>query len=59
MIFVIMFMLKLRKNKIFITNLGKCTQIDARTLSDDVLKQYLNLLLEEIVIIKPKVIVTF
>lgn len=50
---------EIEKNKIFITNLGKCTQIDARPLTDDVLKQYLNLLFEEIKIIKPKVIVTF
>jgi DNA polymerase len=50
---------EIEKNKIFITNLGKCTQIDARPLPDNVLKQYLNLLLEEIDIIKPKVIVTF
>ncbi len=47
------------KNKIFITNLGKCTQIDARPLPDEVLKKYLKLLLKEIDIIKPKVIITF
>jgi len=46
------------KHKIFITNLGKCTQIDARPLSDEVLGKYLNLLEKEIEIIKPKVIVT-
>ena len=50
---------EIAKNKIFITNLGKCTQIDARPLTDDVLKKYLELLFEEIDIIKPKVIVTF
>lgn len=50
---------EIEKNKIFITNLGKCTQIDARPLPDYVLKEYLNLLLKEIDIIKPKVIVTF
>ena len=50
---------EIEDNKIFITNLGKCTQVDARPLNDDVLKQYLDLLLEEIDIIKPKVIVTF
>lgn len=47
------------KNKIFITNLGKCTQIDARPLSNDVLKKYLKLLRKEIDIINPKVIITF
>ena len=29
--------------KIFITNLGKCTQVDARPLSDEVLGKYFNL----------------
>ncbi len=47
------------KHHIFITNLGKCTQTDARPLSDDVLKKYLNLLFKEIDIIKPKIIITF
>ena len=50
---------EVEKNKVFITNLGKCTQIDARPLSDDVLGKYLDLLLKEIDIIKPKVIITF
>ena len=50
---------EIERNKVFITNLGKCTQIDARPLSDDVLKQYLDLLFEEIDIIKPKAIVAF
>ena len=50
---------EISNNKIFITNLGKCTQIDARPLSDDVLKKYLDLLFMEIDIIKPKVIITF
>lgn len=45
--------------KIFITNLGKCTQIDARPLPDKVLKQYLKLLYTEIDIIRPKIIITF
>ena len=45
--------------KVFITNLGKCTQIDARPLSDEVLKKYLKLLYKEFEIIKPKVIITF
>ena len=50
---------EISKNKVFITNLGKCTQIDARPLSNDVLKKYLNLLCKEIDIINPKVIITF
>ncbi len=50
---------EIENNKIFITNLGKCTQIDARPLLDKVLKKYLNLLFKEIDIIKPKIIITF
>ena len=46
-------------NKIFITNLGKCTQLDARVLADSTLTQYKKLLFKEIDIIKPKVIITF
>ena len=45
--------------KFYITNLGKCTQVDARPLPDKVLKQYLELLYEEISIINPKKIVVF
>ncbi len=46
-------------HKVFITNLGKCTQIDARPLPDKVLKEYLELLEKEIEIIKPKKIIAF
>lgn len=47
------------KHKYFITNLGKCTQIDARTLPDSVYKEYLYLLEQEFKIINPKVIILF
>ncbi len=47
------------KHKYFITNLGKCTQIDARIVPDKVYKEYLTLLEEEIEIINPKVIILF
>ena len=50
---------EVENKKIFITNLGKCTQIDARPLSDSVLKEYLDLLYKEIDIIKPKKIIVF
>ena len=46
-------------HKYFITNLGKCTQVDARVLPDSVYKEYLNLLEKEIQIINPKVIILF
>lgn len=48
-----------KKHKYFITNLGKCTQIDARQLQDSVYQEYLGLLKQEIEIIKPKVTVLF
>lgn len=47
------------KHKYFITNLGKCTQVDARPLKDEVYLEYLKLLYKEFEIIKPKVIVLF
>lgn len=46
-------------NKVFITNLGKCTQIDARPLKDEVFLNYLDLLEKEIEIVNPKVIILF
>lgn len=49
----------MKKNKIFITNLGKCTQLDARAIPNEVYKQYLNLLEKEIEIVDPKVIILF
>ncbi len=48
-----------KKHKYFITNLGKCTQIDARVLPNSVYNQYLCLLCKEIEIINPKIIITF
>ena len=50
---------EIEEHKVFITNLGKCTQVDARPLPDKVLQEYLDLLLEEIDMIRQKVIVTF
>ena len=48
-----------KKHKYFITNLGKCTQLDARPLPDSVYKEYLKLLYKEISIINPKVVILF
>lgn len=48
-----------KKHKIFITNLGKCTQIDARPLKNNYFLDYLPLLEKEIKIIKPKIVVLF
>lgn len=47
------------KHKYFITNLGKCTQVDARVLPDSYFKEYLSLLEKEFEIINPKVIILF
>ena len=49
----------IKDHKIFITNLGKCTQKDARPLTDNYFKDYLPLLEKEISIIKPKIIILF
>ena len=47
------------KHKVFITNLGKCTQVDARPLPDNVYKKYLKLFFKELEIVNPKKIVLF
>ena len=46
-------------HKVFITNLGKCTQIDARPLTNSYFFDYLPLLEKEIKIINPKVVILF
>lgn len=48
-----------KQHKYFITNLGKCTQVDARELPDSVYEEYLDLLKQEIEIVNPKVIILF
>lgn len=50
---------EVKRNKLFITNLGKCTQIDARLIQNSVYEEYLNLLEKEIEIVNPKVIILF
>lgn len=49
----------LSSQSVYITNLAKCTQSDAKHLKDTVFKEYLPLLREEIAYVKPKKIVTF
>ena len=46
-------------HRYFITNLGKCTQSDARPLPDSVYREYLSLLEQELAIIRPKAVVLF
>lgn len=48
-----------KKHRYYMTNLGKCTQIDARPLPDSVYLQYLKLFESEMEIINPKVIILF
>lgn len=50
---------ELEQNSVYITNLAKCTQIDARPLSNSVFKEYLDLMYTEIEIVKPRKIITF
>jgi len=45
--------------KIYITNLAKCTQTDARPLKDKIFKDYLQYTLEELATLNPKHIITF
>lgn len=47
------------EHRIFITNLAKCTQEDARPIANKVYRKYLPLLEKEIEIIHPKTIVLF
>ncbi len=46
-------------NSLYITNLSKATQVDARPLKNEVFKKYLTLFIDEINSISPKVIITF
>lgn len=46
-------------HKYFITNLGKCTQTDARPLPNSVYEEYLELIKKEFEIVKPKAIILF
>ena len=50
---------EVEKQELWITNLAKCTQDDARPLPDDVFIKYKDLLKKELDIIKPKKIFFF
>lgn len=45
--------------KLWITNLAKCSQQDAKPLPDSIFKEYRDLLIKEIEILKPKKIILF
>ena len=48
---------EVRNKRMYLTNLAKCTQLDARPLPNSVFKEYRDLLLEELNIVKPGKIV--
>lgn len=48
-----------KKHRYFLTNLGKCTQVDARALPDSIFLQYVKLLEIELELVNPKVIILF
>ncbi len=50
---------KVCENSIYITNLSKATQIDARALPDDIFRKYIELFKSEIDSTKPRAIITF
>ena len=47
------------KNNLYITNLAKCTQVDARYLPENVFREYEEYLLKELDIIKPEKVILF
>jgi len=49
----------LNKKSVYVTNLAKCTQDDARALKDGVFKAYLENTKEEIYIVNPAKIISF
>jgi DNA polymerase len=50
---------ELNKNSVYISNLAKCTQDDARALHDDFFKAYLENSLAEIYSVNPKMVISF
>jgi len=50
---------EMASSRVFITNLGKCTQVDARPLPNAVYQEYLALLYKEIELLHPEKIITF
>ncbi len=50
---------EVRKQGVYITNLAKCSQLDARHLDDSVFEQYKGLLLKEIELINPGKVIMF
>ena len=49
----------IKEHDCYITNLAKCTQLDARPLKDEVYKAYLKLFIKEINLVQPQKIILF
>lgn len=49
----------LAAHSVFVTNLAKCTQVDARPLPDRIFRDYLELFQEEVLTVRPRRIITF
>ena len=49
----------IKRHGLYITNLAKCTQIDAQPLFNEVFKSYLDIFLEELNLINPGIVITF
>ena len=49
---------EIAQKKVYITNLAKCTQADARPLKDKVFKDYLVYTQKELALLQPKHIIT-
>ena len=50
---------KIVESSMYITNLSKATQLDARPLPNEVFQKYVDLFKDEVSLVKPKVIITF
>ena len=50
---------EVKRNKLWITNLAKCSQDDARALPDEIFLNYTDLLKEELSLVKPKKVFLF
>lgn len=50
---------EVKRNKLWITNLAKCSQDDARPLPDEIFLNYTDLLKQELALVKPKKIFFF
>lgn len=49
----------LSRKKVYITNLAKCTQDDARPLSNKIFKEYLEIIYKELSLLSPQYIISF